>query len=146
MISCLGVLYASLTTLQQIDLKKIIAYSSVGHMGLVTIGIFSFNIQAITGSILLMISHGIVSGALFFCIGSLYERYHTRIVKYYAGLLHTMPIFMVFFIIFTLANLGLPATSSFIGEFLIILGCFEINSLIAFFASFGMVLGGAYSL
>lgn len=146
MISCLGVLYASLTTLQQIDLKKIIAYSSVGHMGLVTIGIFSFNMQAITGSILLMISHGIVSGALFFCIGSLYERYHTRIVKYYAGLLHTMPIFMVFFIIFTLANLGLPATSSFVGEFLIILGCFEMNVLIALCASIGMVLGAAYSL
>lgn len=145
-ISCFGVVYASLTTLQQVDLKKIIAYSSVGHMGLVTIGIFSNNLQGLTGSILLMISHGVVSGALFLCIGSLYERYHTRVIKYYSGLMHTMPLFMVFFIIFTLGNLGLPATSSFIGEFLIILSCFETNSLVGLLSASGMVLGAAYSL
>jgi NADH:ubiquinone oxidoreductase subunit 4 (subunit M) len=97
-------------------------------MGLVTIGIFSGNIQGILGSILLMISHGLVSGGLFLCIGVLYERHHTRIVKYYSGLIHTMPLFVVCFIIFTLGNIGLPATSSFIGEFLIVVGCLEANS------------------
>jgi len=127
-ISVLGVVYASLTTLQQIDLKKIIAYSSVGHMGLVTIGLFSANSQGVLGSILLMISHGVVSGALFLCIGFLYERHHTRIIRYYSGLIHTMPLFSVMFIIFSLANLGLPGTSSFVGEFLIIAGCYESNS------------------
>jgi NADH:ubiquinone oxidoreductase subunit 4 (subunit M) len=96
-VSILGIVYASLTTIQQIDLKKIIAYSSVGHMGVVTIGIFSSVTQSILGSILLMLSHGIVSGALFLCIGILYERHHTRIIKYYSGLLTTMPIFSVFF-------------------------------------------------
>jgi len=127
-ISILGIVYASLTTVQQIDLKKIIAYSSVGHMGVVTIGIFSSVSQSILGSVLLMISHGIVSGALFLCIGILYERHHTRIIKYYSGLLTTMPLFSVFFVTFTLANIGLPGTSSFIGEFLIILGCLVLNS------------------
>jgi len=127
-ISVFGVIYASLTTLQQVDLKKIIAYSSVGHMGLVTIGLFSGNAQGILGAILLMISHGVVSGALFLCVGILYERHHTRIVKYYGGLIHTMPLYSVCFIIFTLGNLGLPCTSSFIGEFLIIMGSFETNS------------------
>jgi NADH-quinone oxidoreductase subunit M len=127
-ISVFGVVYASLTTIQQIDLKKIIAYSSVAHMGLVTIGIFSNNFQGILGSIFLMISHGIVSGALFLCIGILYERHQTRIVKYYSGLIHSMPIFTSSFIIFTLGNIGLPATSSFIGEILIFIGCFEANS------------------
>jgi proton-translocating NADH-quinone oxidoreductase chain M len=127
-ISVFGVIYASMTTLQQIDLKKIIAYSSVGHMGLVTIGLFSCNSQGVLGAILLMISHGIVSGALFLCIGILYERHHTRIVRYYSGLIHTMPLFSVCFIIFSLGNIGLPGTSSFVGEFLIIAGCFETNS------------------
>ena len=145
-ISVFGVMYASLTTIQQVDLKKIIAYSSVGHMGLVTIGIFSGNFQGILGSILLMISHGIVSGALFLCIGVLYERHHTRIVKYYSGLIHTMPLFVVCFIIFTLGNIGLPATSSFIGEFLIMIGAFESNSWVALLSGTGMVLGVGYSL
>lgn len=121
-------MYASITTLQQVDLKKIIAYSSVGHMGLVTIGIFSGNTQGIIGSILLMISHGIVSGALFLCVGLLYERHHTRIVKYYGGLINTMPLYSVCFITFTMGNIGLPGTSSFIGEFLVIMGSFETNS------------------
>jgi NADH-quinone oxidoreductase subunit M len=127
-ISILGVVYASITTLQQVDLKKIIAYSSVGHMGLVTLGLFSANSQGIIGAILLMISHGIVSSALFLCVGILYERHHTRIIKYYSGLINTMPLFSVCFIIFSLGNIGLPITSSFIGEFLIIIGCFEANS------------------
>lgn len=127
-ISVFGVMYASITTLQQVDLKKIIAYSSVGHMGLVTIGIFSGNTQGIIGSILLMISHGIVSGALFLCVGMLYERHHTRVVKYYGGLINTMPLYSVCFITFTMGNIGLPGTSSFIGEFLVIMGSFETNS------------------
>lgn len=145
-ISILGIVYASITTIQQIDLKKIIAYSSVGHMGVVTIGIFSSVSQSILGSIFLMVSHGIVSGALFLCIGVLYERYHTRIIKYYAGLLTTMPLFATFFTIFTLANIGLPGTSSFIGEYLIIAGCLLTNTWGAFFCATGMVLGAGYSL
>jgi len=127
-VSILGIVYASITTIQQIDLKKIIAYSSVGHMGVVTIGIFSSVSQSILGSIFLMVSHGIVSGALFLCIGVLYERYHTRIIKYFSGLLTTMPLFATFFTIFTMANIGLPGTSSFIGEYLIIAGCLLTNT------------------
>ncbi len=146
LISSLGIVYASLTTIQQIDLKKIIAYSSVGHMGVVTIGIFSYTTQNLIGSILLMISHGIVSGALFLCIGLLYERHHTRIIKYFAGLLTTTPIFSSFFTLFTMANIGLPGTSSFVGEFLIIAGCFLTNTLAGLFSAIGMVLGGGYSL
>lgn len=145
-VSILGIVYASITTIQQVDLKKIIAYSSVGHMGVVCIGIFSSVIQSIIGSIFLMVSHGIVSGALFLCIGLIYERHHTRIIKYYSGLITTMPLFSVFFTIFTMANIGLPGTSSFIGEFLIIAGCLLNNSWAAFFAATGMVLGAAYSL
>lgn len=144
--SIFGVIYASITTLQQVDLKKIIAYSSVGHMGLVTIGLFSANSQGILGAILLMISHGIVSSALFLCVGILYERHHTRVIKYYSGLIHTMPLFSVCFIIFSLGNLGLPATSSFIGEFLVIVGCFETNSWAALLSGMGMILGAGYSL
>jgi proton-translocating NADH-quinone oxidoreductase chain M len=127
-ISILGIVYASITTIQQVDLKKIIAYSSVGHMGVVTIGLFSSASQSILGSIFLMVSHGIVSGALFLCIGIVYERHHTRVIKYYSGLLTTMPLFAIFFTLFTMANIGLPGTSSFIGEFLIIAGCLLTNS------------------
>ncbi len=115
-------------------------------MGVVTIGIFSYTTQNLIGSILLMISHGIVSGALFLCIGLLYERHHTRIIKYFAGLLTTTPIFSSFFTLFTMANIGLPGTSSFVGEFLIIAGCFLTNSLAGLFSAIGMVLGGGYSL
>jgi len=115
-------------------------------MGVVTIGIFSSVSQSLLGSILLMISHGIVSGALFLCIGILYERHHTRIIKYYAGLLTTTPIFSCFFTLFTMANIGLPGTNSFIGEFLIISGCALINSWASIFCASGMVLGGGYSL
>lgn len=126
-ISSFGVVYASLTTLQQIDLKKIIAYSSVGHMALVTIGLFSLNLTGFVGAIVLMVSHGIVSGGLFLLIGMLYDRYHTRILRYYSGIFHVMPIFSVCFIILTLGNLGLPATSSFPGEFLVIACCLMTN-------------------
>ena len=140
------ILSSPLTTLQQVDLKKIIAYSSVGLMGLVTIGIFSGSIQGILGSIVLMVSRGVTSGALFIAVGLLYERHHTRVVRYYTGLIHTMPLFSVFFIIFTLTNLGLTVTSNFVGEFFVLVGCFKINSWSTLFAGSGMVLGAGYSL
>jgi len=145
-VCCFGVIYASLTTLQQVDLKKIIAYSSVGHMAIVTIGIFSLNITGLVGSIILMLSHGIVSGGLFLSVGMLYDRYHTRIVKYYSGLMHVMPMFSVSFIVFSLGNIGLPGTSSFIGEFMVLVACFITNPLVALLSAFGMILGAGYSL
>nr|ASP44540.1 NADH dehydrogenase subunit 4 [Agarophyton chilense]UAD89535.1 NADH dehydrogenase subunit 4 [Agarophyton chilense] len=145
-LSIIAIIYASLTTLRQVDLKKIIAYSSVSHMGFVTIGIFSLNLQGIEGSILLMLSHGLVSSALFLCVGILYDRYKTRILKYYGGLMQVMPIFGIFFLFFSFANLGFPGTSSFIGELLVLIGAFQINRILTFFASLGMVLGAAYSI
>nr|YP_010199652.1 NADH dehydrogenase subunit 4 [Crassiphycus corneus]UAD89560.1 NADH dehydrogenase subunit 4 [Crassiphycus corneus] len=145
-LSIIAILYASLTTLRQVDLKKIIAYSSISHMGFVTIGIFSLNLQGIEGSILLMLSHGLVSSALFLCVGILYDRHKTRILKYYSGLMQVMPIFGIFFLFFTFANLGFPGTSSFIGEFLVLVGVFQINRILTFFASIGMILGAAYSI
>nr|YP_004927652.1 NADH dehydrogenase subunit 4 [Treubia lacunosa]AEH99699.1 NADH dehydrogenase subunit 4 [Treubia lacunosa] len=145
-LSVIAIIYTSLTTIRQIDLKKIIAYSSVAHMNFVTIGMFSLNIQGIEGSILLMLSHGLVSSALFLCVGALYDRHKTRIVKYYGGLVSTMPIFSIIFLFFTLANMSLPGTSSFIGEFLILVGAFQRNSLVATLAALGMILGAAYSL
>ena len=145
-LSLVAIIYASLTTLRQIDLKKIIAYSSVSHMGFVTIGIFSLNVQGIEGSILLMLSHGLVSSALFLCIGALYDRYKTRVIKYYSGLIQVMPLFGVFFLFFTFANLGFPGTSSFIGEVLVLLSSFQINKTLTLFASLGMIFGAAYSI
>ena len=145
-ISIIGVIYASLTTIRQVDLKKIIAYSSIGHCGFITLGLFSFNPQGIEGALILMLSHGFVASGLFLCIGMLYDRTKTLSVKYYSGLVHTMPLFSVVFLFFTLANLGLPGTSSFCGEFLILVGAFQVNTLMATLASSGMILGAAYSL
>jgi len=145
-LSVLGIIYASFTTLRQIDLKKIIAYSSVAHIGFVTLGLFSLNTQGIEGAILLMLSHGFVASALFLCIGILYDRTHTRLIRYYGGLVQTMPLFSFFFFVFTLGNLSLPGTSSFVGEFLILLGVFQTNTFIATLAATGMILGGAYSI
>ncbi|XBI26473.1 hypothetical protein VPH35_051184 [Triticum aestivum] len=149
-LSAIAIIYTSLTTLRQIDLKKIIAYSLVAHMNLVTIGMFSraalSNIQGIGGSILLMLSHGLVSSALFLCVGVLYDRHKTRLVRYYGGLVSTMPNFSTIFFFFTLANMSLPGTSSFIGEFLILVGAFQRDSLVATLAPLGMILGAAYSL
>ncbi|XP_037430171.1 NADH-ubiquinone oxidoreductase chain 4-like [Triticum dicoccoides] len=145
-LSAIAIIYTSLTTLRQINLKKIIAYSSVAHMNLVTIGMFSPNIQGIGGSILLMLSHGLVSSALFLCVGVLYDRHKTRLVRYYGGLVSTMPNFSTIFFFFTLANMSLPGTSSFIGEFLILVGAFHRNSLVTTLAALGMILGAAYSL
>lgn len=144
--SVIAIIYTSLTTLRQIDLKKIIAYSSVAHMNFVTLGLFSLNTQGIEGSILLMISHGLVSPALFLCVGVLYDRHKTRLLRYYSGCGRTMPIFALLFVFFTMANISLPGTSSFIGEFLVFIGAYQSNTFITFLASTGMVLGAAYGL
>nr|YP_009320215.1 NADH dehydrogenase subunit 4 [Sinapis arvensis]AJR33050.1 NADH dehydrogenase subunit 4 [Sinapis arvensis] len=145
-LSAIAIIYTSLTTSRQIDLKKIIAYSSVAHMNLVTIGMFSPNIQGIGGSILPMLSHGLVPSALFLCVGVLYDRHKTRLVRYYGGLVSTMPNLSTIFFSFTLANMSSPGTSSFIGEFPILVGAFQRNSLVATLAALGMILGAAYSL
>nr|QPK67109.1 NADH dehydrogenase subunit 4 [Pelargonium tetragonum] len=145
-LSAIAIIYTSLTTLRQVDLKKMIAYSSVAHMNLVTIGIFSLNIQGIEGSLLLMLSHGLVSSALFLCVGFLYDRYKTRLLRYYGGLVSTMPSFSVIFLFFSLANMALPGTSSFVGEILILVGVFQRKSLVATISASAMVLGAAYSL
>jgi proton-translocating NADH-quinone oxidoreductase chain M len=145
-LSILAIIYTSLTTLRQIDLKKIIAYSSVAHMNFVTLGLFSLNSQGVEGSLLLMLSHGLVSPALFLCVGVLYDRHKTRLIRYYAGCGRTMPLFALLFVFFTMANISLPGTSSFIGEFLVLTGTFQNNTLIAVCAASGMVLGAAYAL
>jgi len=144
--SVIAVIYTSLTTLRQIDLKKIIAYSSVAHMAFVTIGIFTLNVYGIEGSLLIMLSHGFISSALFLCIGILYDRHHTRLIKYYAGLTQAMPLYSCFFVFFSMANLGFPGTSSFSGEFLTLIGAFQSNTVVTVLASTGMVLGAVYSL
>ena len=145
-LSVIGILYSSLTAIRQTDLKRIVAYTSVAHMNLVVIGLFSFNVIGLEGAILQSLSHGFVSSALFLLIGVLYDRHHTKMVKYYSGLVHTMPLFTIIFLIFTMANIGLPGTSSFVGEFLLLLGAFKISICVAFFGATGMVLGGCYSL
>jgi proton-translocating NADH-quinone oxidoreductase chain M len=145
-LSAIGVVYGSLTAIRQTDLKRIIAYTSVAHMNLVVMGIFSFNVVGIEGAILQSLSHGFVSSSLFLLIGVVYDRHHTRMVKYYSGLVHTMPIFTSIFLLFTMANIGLPGTSSFVGEFLILAGIMKISTTATFLGATGMVLGGGYSL
>jgi len=146
LISLVSIIYASCTTIRQIDLKKIIAYSSVGHMNFVTLGIVSVNIQGVEGSVLLMLSHGLVSSALFLCVGLLYDRYSTRLLLYYGGLVYGMPLFSIFFLFFTLSNVSLPGTSSFIGEFLVLMGCSNINISVALIACIGIILGAVYAM
>jgi proton-translocating NADH-quinone oxidoreductase chain M len=146
LLSILGIVYASLTAIRQTDLKRIIAYSSIAHMNLVTLGIFSFSIIGIEGAILQSISHGFVSGALFFLVGIIYDRYHSRLLYYYGGLVHMMPVYSLLFLVFTMANIALPGTSSFVGEFLLLCGVYQTNSLTAFIAALGVILSGAYSL
>ena len=144
--SVVGVVYASFTAIRQSDFKRIIAYTSVAHMNLVMIGLFSFNIIGIEGAILQSLSHGFVASALFLIIGVVYDRHHTRMVKYYGGLVHTMPIYVFIFLFFTMANIGLPGTGSFVGEFLILTGSFKINTTVTFLGATGMIIGGCYSL
>jgi len=145
-LSVVGVIYASLSAIRQTDLKRIIAYSSVAHMNLVTLGIFSFNIIGLEGSILQSISHGFVSGAMFLMVGILYDRYHSRLLSYYGGLVHMMPVYSALFLIFTMANIALPGTSSFVGEFLLLSGIYKTNVISCIVGALGVILCGAYSL
>ena len=128
------------------DFKRIIAYTSIAHMNLVMLGIFSFNIIGIEGAIFQSLSHGFVASALFLIIGIVYDRYHTRIVKYYSGLASVMPIYISVFVFFTMANISFPGTSSFVGEFLILVGSFRCNTSVTFLGATGVIIGGAYSL
>ncbi|HVW72278.1 MAG TPA: NADH-quinone oxidoreductase subunit M [Rhizomicrobium sp.] len=145
-LSIVAIIYTSLVALAQEDMKKLIAYSSVAHMGFVTMGIFTVTHQGVEGGIFQMLSHGVVSGALFLCVGVVYDRMHTREIAAYGGLVNRMPIYAACFMVFTLANVGLPGTSGFIGEFLTMLGAFIHNSWIAIFAATGVILSAAYAL
>ena len=145
-LSVVAIVYTSLVALAQEDVKKLIAYSSVAHMGFVTMGIFTFTVQGVDGAIFQMLSHGIVSAALFLCVGVVYDRMHTRDIAAYGGLVNRMPLYAVCFMVFTMANVGLPGTSGFIGEFLTLLGAFKANTWVAFFATFGVILSAAYAL
>ncbi|MEH6402475.1 MAG: NADH-quinone oxidoreductase subunit M [Sneathiella sp.] len=145
-LSVIAIIYTSLVALVQKDMKKLIAYSSVAHMGFITIGVFTFTQQGLEGGILQMISHGIVSGALFLCVGVIYDRIHTREIARYGGLVHRMPRYAVIFMIFTMATIGLPGTSGFVGEFLILVGVYQVSTWTAFLATTGVILGAAYSL
>ena len=145
-LSIVAIIYTSLVALAQTDMKKLIAYSSVAHMGMVTIGIFLVNQQGLEGAMIQMISHGIVSAALFLCVGVIYDRMHAREIAFYGGLVSKMPQYSVVFMIFMLASVGLPGTSGFVGEFLIILGAFQYNSFVALFAALGIVLSAVYML
>ncbi|WP_420960114.1 NADH-quinone oxidoreductase subunit M [Brucella sp. IR073] len=145
-LSAIAIIYTSLVALVQEDIKKLIAYSSVAHMGYVTMGIFAANELGIQGAIFQMLSHGIVSGALFLCVGVVYDRMHTREIAAYGGLVNNMPKYAVAFLIFTMANVGLPGTSGFIGEFLTLFGVFQVNTWVAFFAATGVILSAAYAL
>jgi proton-translocating NADH-quinone oxidoreductase chain M len=145
-LSAIAVIYTSLTTLRQVDMKRLIAYSSVAHMGFVTIGMFTINLQGIEGSIFLMLSHGIVSSALFLCIGVVYDRHKTRIINYYSGLTVVMPLYSIVFLFFILANMGLPGTSSFVSEFMVLIGAFKCNIFITILVASGGVFSAAYSL
>ena len=145
-LSIIAIIYTSLVALMQEDMKKLIAYSSVAHMGYVTLGIFTFTKQGIDGSIFQMISHGLISAALFICVGVVYDRIHSRLISSYGGVVNYMPKYSFIFIVFVLAGLGLPGTSGFLGEFLVLVGTFQKNYLVAVLASIGVVLGAAYML
>ena len=145
-LSSIAIIYTSLIALVQKDMKKLIAYSSVAHMGFVTIGIFSANIQGVHGAIIQMISHGLISAALFFSIGSIYNRYQTKNIESFGGLNNVMPRLSVFFLIFCLGGIGFPGTSGFVGEFLTLLAVFSKNTFVAFFAAVGVILAAAYML
>ncbi|WP_310619774.1 NADH-quinone oxidoreductase subunit M [Flexibacterium corallicola] len=145
-LSVVAIIYTSLVALAQEDIKKLIAYSSVAHMGYVTMGIFAANAQGIQGALFQMLSHGIVSAALFLCVGVIYDRKHTRQISAYGGLVNNMPKYAVAFLIFTMANVGLPGTSGFVGEFLTLVGIFKVNTWVALFATTGVILSATYAL
>jgi NADH-quinone oxidoreductase subunit M len=144
--SVVAIIYTSLVALMQEDMKKLIAYSSVAHMGFVTMGIFAATTQGVAGAVFQMISHGIVSGALFLCVGVVYDRMHTREIAFYGGLVTRMPVFAAIFMVFTMANVGLPGTSGFVGEFLTLIGTFKANIPVASLATVGVILSAAYAL
>ncbi|SIP97524.1 NADH dehydrogenase subunit M [Rhizobium sp. RU20A] len=145
-LSVVAIIYTSLVAMMQQDIKKLIAYSSVAHMGYVTMGIFAANVQGVQGALFQMLSHGIVSGALFLCVGVVYDRLHTREISAYGGLVNNMPKYAVAFMVFTMANVGLPGTSGFVGEALTLLGAFRANTWVALFAATGVILSAAYAL
>jgi NADH-quinone oxidoreductase subunit M len=145
-LSIIAIIYTSLVAMMQEDMKKLIAYSSVAHMGYVTMGIFAANVQGVQGALFQMLSHGIVSGALFLCVGVIYDRMHTRDIDAYGGLVNNMPRYAAAFMVFTMANVGLPGTSGFVGEFLTLLGAFRANTWVAIFATTGVILSAAYAL
>ncbi len=142
----IAVIYTSLVAFAQTDMKKLIAYSSVAHMGVVVIGIFTFNAQGVQGALFQMLSHGIVSAALFLCVGVIYDRIHTRDIARYGGLAGRMPGYALIFMVFTMASVGLPGTSGFVGEFLVLVGAFKVSLYLAYFGGFGMILGAVYML
>ncbi|MEA2976927.1 MAG: NADH-quinone oxidoreductase subunit [Alphaproteobacteria bacterium] len=144
--STIAIIYTSLVALMQEDMKKLIAYSSVAHRGFGTMGLFAATTQGVAGGIFQMVSHGIVSGALFLCVGVVYDRMHTREIAAYGGLVNRMPLYAAAFMVFTLANVGLPGTSGFVGEFLTLLGTFKVNIWVASLATFGVILSAAYAL
>ena len=145
-LSLIAIVYIGLVALVQEDMKKLIAYSSIAHMGFVTLGLFVFNAQGVEGAVIQMISHGFISGALFLCVGVLYDRLHSRNISDYGGVVNRMPVFASFMMLFSMANAGLPGTSGFVGEFLVILGAFQANFWIAFLAATTLIFGAAYSL
>ncbi len=145
-LSMIAVIYTSLVALVQADMKKLIAYSSVAHMAIVTVGLFAFNVQGLEGAMLIMLSHGLVSGALFLCVGVIYDRLHTREIERYGGLSINMPYYAIFFLLFTMASIGLPGTSGFVGEFLSLAGIYQTSSLVALICTTGIILGAAYML
>ena len=145
-LSIVAIIYTSLVALAQTDMKKLIAYSSVAHMGFVTIGIFTGTVQGIHGAMVQMLSHGIISSALFLVVGVVYDRIHSRDIARYGGLVHRMPVYALVFMLFMLGSVGLPGTSGFVGEFLVLVGAFQVNSWVAFLATTGIILGAAYML
>lgn len=145
-LSMVAVVYTSLVALVQADMKKLIAYSSVAHMAIVTVGLFAFNVQGLEGAMIVMLSHGLVSGALFLCVGVIYDRLHTREIARYGGLSINMPYYALFFLLFTMASIGLPGTSGFVGEFLSLAGIYQTSTLVALVSTTGIILGAAYML
>ncbi len=145
-LSIIAIIYTSLVALAQEDMKKLIAYSSVAHMGFVTIGIFTVRTQGVEGAIVQMLSHGVISAALFLCVGVVYDRLHSREIARYGGLVHRMPVYAAVFMVFMLGSVGLPGTSGFVGEFLVLVGAFQVNTWLALLATSGIVLGAAYML
>jgi NADH-quinone oxidoreductase subunit M len=145
-LSVIAIIYTSLVALMQEDMKKLIAYSSVAHMGFVTMGIFAGTTQGVAGGVFQMISHGIVSGALFLCVGIVYDRMHTREIAAYGGLVNRMPLYALAFMVFTMANVGLPGTSGFVGEFMTLIGTFKVSLPTTVFATTGVILSAAYAL